>query len=103
MLVEAKKEEANEMKDKERRSRNVIIHGVLEQSTNEDFVDSLVKEIRISVNIKRLELQTTTKQDLRNSSLKEVDTVWRVRGNSKNGFFLKKVRKITNQNQISHQ
>ena len=40
---------------------------------------------------------------LRNSSLKEVDAVWRVRGNSKNGFFLKKVRKITNQNQISHQ
>ena len=56
VLVEAKKEEANEMKDKERRSRNVIIHGVPEQSTNEDrnFVDSFVKEIRISVNIKRL-------------------------------------------------
>ena len=33
VLVEAKKEEANEMKDKERRSRNVIIHGVPEQST----------------------------------------------------------------------
>ena len=43
------------MKSKERKSRNVIIHGVPEQSTNEDrnFVDSLVKEIRISVNIKR--------------------------------------------------
>ena len=68
VILEAKKEEANEMKDKERRSRNVIIHGVPEQSTNEDrnFVDSPVKEIRISVNIKRLariELQTTTKQD----------------------------------------
>lgn len=161
VLVEAKKEEANEMKDKERRSRNVIIHGVPEQSTNEDrnFVDSFVKEIRISVNIKRLArigvadnnktrpllvglndaeekrkiignlsvlrgnqtyksisvTEDLTPQErkqfrelsqeakLRNSSLKEVDAVWRVRGNSKNGFFLKKVRKITNQNQISHQ
>ena len=56
VLVEAKKEEANEMKDKERRSRNVI-HGVPEESTNEDrnFIDSFVREIRISVNIKKRE------------------------------------------------
>lgn len=149
VIKEALREEEAKENDKQRRSRNVIVHGVVEKETNEDklWVEQLLKDTHANVTVKRItrlgkpnedkkrpiliclseeseklkllgnlptlkgnqkysrvsiteDLTPDERKQLRklSSEAKELNAeensstdMWRVRGNSKNGFFLKKV------------
>ena len=56
VIKEALREEEAKENDKQRRSRNVIVHGVVEKETNEDklWVEQLLKDTHANVTVKRI-------------------------------------------------
>ena len=149
----ARKEEEAEEKEKERRSKNILIHGVVESKEealkkDEEWVHKLINDLSVKVDIKhmvRIGAKSDGKErpilvmlkdekekesifgnlfalkgndiykgvsicedltpeqrkefkalsiEARSKNSTETDGIWRVRGSSKNGFRLKKVKSI---------
>ena len=160
-IKDARKEEEVELKDRVKRSPNIIIHGLPEQTTesiestdkDKEWVNALINDLHVRVSIKRAirigkplagktrpillalanesekmnllgnlqalkdmpiykgisiteDLTPNQRKEFKELSseakqLNETDGsfIWRVRGFSKNGFFLKKLPKLINQRQ----
>ena len=150
-MKEVHKEEAAEAKEKLRRSKNIIIHGVSEdagdqQNKDERWVKTLIEKLHVKVNMKHMtrlgpkadgkkrpilvtfendeekesifgnlhalkgveeykgmsiceDLTSSQRKefkdlvdDAKTKNKNETDGIWRVRGSSKNGFYLKKMK-----------